>query len=179
MAKHVNKVFLLGNLGKDPEIKYLPSGDPVAQFSLATSKSYKDSTGETRETTTWHTVVAYQGLAGVVERIFSKGCLVHIEGEIRHRKIPANDRYPEREITEVVAVDLALCRDPRPASQSDAPPPPPGMKSGNSRPTRASPSQDPAPRQQSRGPAAQQASRQPQTDFDGEDIPFHDGDATV
>ena len=66
MAKSVNKVILIGNLGKDPEVKYTPSGVPVAKFSIATNESYKDKGGEWQERTEWHNIVAWQRLAEIV-----------------------------------------------------------------------------------------------------------------
>jgi single-strand DNA-binding protein len=80
MAGSVNKVILIGNLGKDPEVRYLESGVPVANFSIATSESYTDKTsGEKREITDWHNIVIWRGLATVAEKYLKKGMKVYIE----------------------------------------------------------------------------------------------------
>jgi single-strand DNA-binding protein len=99
----LNKVILLGRLGKDPEIRNLTSGGKVATFSLATSESWKDkSSGERQERTQWHNVVVWnEGLVGVVDRYCKKGDLLYVEGQLETRKWQdkdGNDRYS----TEVV-----------------------------------------------------------------------------
>ena len=86
MAGSVNKVFLIGRLGKDPELKYTPSGTPVAKFSLATDESFKDKTGEKQEHTEWHNVVAWNKLAEICGEYLTKGKLIYIEGSIRSRQ---------------------------------------------------------------------------------------------
>ena len=98
----INKVLLIGNLGKDPEVRHLESGVAVAKFSLATNESYKDKNGEWQNLTEWHDIVAWRGLAERVERDLKKGKLAYVEGKLTHRKYQdkeGNDRY----ITEVVA----------------------------------------------------------------------------
>ena len=82
----VNKVILIGNLGKDPEVKYLDSGVAVANFSLATTENYKNKEGERVSQTEWHNVVLWRGLAEVAEKWLKKGSSVYIEGKIRTRK---------------------------------------------------------------------------------------------
>jgi single-strand DNA-binding protein len=82
----VNKVILLGNLGRDPELRHLENGTPVASFSIATSETYKDKTsGERIEKTEWHNVVLWRGLAEVAEKYLHKGDQVYIEGKLRTR----------------------------------------------------------------------------------------------
>jgi single-strand DNA-binding protein len=103
MAGSVNKVILIGNLGKDPEVKSFQNGGRIANFSIATSESWKDrQTGEKKERTEWHNIsVNSEGLVGVVERFLKKGSKVYIEGQLRTRKWQdqsGNDRYT----TEVV-----------------------------------------------------------------------------
>ena len=83
MARSVNKVILVGNLGKDPEVKYTPTGTPVAKFSLATNESYKDKSGQWQERTEWHNIVAWQRLAEIVGEYVKKGSKLYIEGRIR------------------------------------------------------------------------------------------------
>lgn len=102
----VNKVILLGRLGRDPEIKYTQSNIPVANFSLATSESWKDkTTGEWQETTEWHRVVAWRGQAERAEQKLKKGSQVYIEGHLETRKWTDKDGK-ERSTTEVVCDKL-------------------------------------------------------------------------
>lgn len=81
----LNKVMLIGNLGKDPEVKYLENNVAVARFPLATSESYKDKSGQTVNQTEWHNVVLWRGLAEVAEKYLKKGQKVFIEGKIKTR----------------------------------------------------------------------------------------------
>ena len=82
----VNKVILIGNLGKDPEIRYLDNGVAVANFSLATTENYKNKEGERVSQTEWHNIVLWRGLAEVAEKWLKKGSSVYVEGKIRTRK---------------------------------------------------------------------------------------------
>lgn len=83
----VNKAILVGNLGRDPEVRHLENGTPVANFSLATSESYKDrTTGERKTVTEWHNVVLWRGLAEIAEKYLHKGDQVYIEGKLRTRQ---------------------------------------------------------------------------------------------
>lgn len=103
----INKVILIGNLGKDPEVKQLDSGSSVGRFSLATNESYKDKSGEWQNLTEWHNVVVWRNLAERAERSLKKGSLVYVEGKITTRKWQdkeGNDRYS----TEVVANTFRL-----------------------------------------------------------------------
>jgi len=86
MSGSVNKVILIGRLGRDPELKYTPSGAPVAKFSLATDESFKDRTGEKQNRTEWHNIVAWNKLAEICGEYLTKGKLVYIEGSIRSRQ---------------------------------------------------------------------------------------------
>src|SRR5712692_8429870 len=83
MSGSINKVILIGRLGKDPEIKYTPSGAPVAKFTLATDEVFKDRAGEQQRRTEWHTIVAWNKLAEICGEYLSKGKQVYIEGSIR------------------------------------------------------------------------------------------------
>ena len=84
MARGVNKVILIGNLGSDPEVKYLPNGNAVATLSLATSESWNDRTsGERQERTEWHRVVLWRKLAEIAEKYLKKGSKVYVEGKLR------------------------------------------------------------------------------------------------
>ena len=108
MARGINKVILIGNLGQDPEVKYMPSGGAVANVTVATSDSWKDkSTGEQKEKTEWHRVVFFNRLAEIVGEYLKKGSKVYIEGRLQTRKWQdqsGNDRYT----TEIVANEMQM-----------------------------------------------------------------------
>ncbi len=97
MARGVNKVILIGNLGKDPEIRYMPSGGAVANITIATSEQWKDKqTGEQKERTEWHNVVFFNRLAEIVGEYLKKGSQVYVEGRLQTEKWQdkqGNDRY--------------------------------------------------------------------------------------
>jgi len=97
----LNKVILIGNVGKDPEIKTFASGNKVAQITLATTERYKDRNGEQKEETEWHSVQAFGKLADVVERFIHKGSLLYLDGKIRTRSYEADGRTIYK--TEIVA----------------------------------------------------------------------------
>jgi single-strand DNA-binding protein len=98
----INKVILIGNLGKDPEVKYMPSGDAVANITLATSETWNDkSTGEKKEKTEWHRVVFFGKLAEVVGQYCKKGSKIYVEGKLQTRKWQGQDGQ-DRYTTEVV-----------------------------------------------------------------------------
>ena len=108
MAGSVNKVILIGNLGKDPEVRYLESGVPVANFPIATSETFKDkNTGEKREVTDWHNIVLWRGLAQVAEKYLKKGMKVYIEGKLKTRSW-TDDKEQTRYTTEVVADQMTM-----------------------------------------------------------------------
>jgi single-strand DNA-binding protein len=103
----LNKIMLIGNLGKDPEIRYTPEGSPVATFSLATSENWTDKNGSRQEHTEWHAVVAWNRLADLAKRYLSKGRQVYVEGKLRSRDW--NDREGnKRRTTEVIASQIVL-----------------------------------------------------------------------
>ena len=108
MSGSVNKVILVGNLGKDPEIRHLENGAAVANFSIATSENYKDrKTGEKVSQTEWHNIVAWRGLAEIAEKYLKKGHKVYIEGKLKTRTWQdqdGNNRYS----TEVITDNLTM-----------------------------------------------------------------------
>lgn len=108
MARGINKVILIGNLGQDPETKAMPSGTTVCNLRIATSESWKDKqTGETKEQTEWHTVAMFGRLAEIAGEYLRKGSQVYIEGRLRTRKWQdknGNDRYS----TEIVANEMQM-----------------------------------------------------------------------
>jgi single-strand DNA-binding protein len=103
----VNKVILIGNVGKDPEVRYLDNNLPICKISLATSEVYKNKAGEKVTTTEWHNVILWRGLAEVAEKYIKKGSQVYIEGRIRTRSYEDKDKV-KRYTTEVVADVMQL-----------------------------------------------------------------------
>ena len=103
----VNKVILIGNLGKDPEVRYLDNGVAVANLSLATSENYKNKDGEKVTQTEWHDIVLWRGLAEVAEKYLKKGSSVYIEGKLRTNKCVDKDENT-RYKTEVLADKLTM-----------------------------------------------------------------------
>jgi single-strand DNA-binding protein len=104
----VNKVILVGNLGADPEVRYLPSGDAVANIRLATTDRYKDkASGEMKESTEWHRVSFFGRLAEIVSEYLKKGSSIYLEGRIRTRKWQAQDGT-DRYSTEIVAEQMQM-----------------------------------------------------------------------
>ena len=108
MARGVNKVILVGNLGKDPEVRYMPNGNAIANITLATTDSWKDKqTGEQQEKTEWHRVVMFRRLGEIAGEYLKKGSQVYIEGKLQTRKWQdnsGNDRYT----TEIVANEMQM-----------------------------------------------------------------------
>ena len=108
MAKSVNKVILIGRLGKDPELKYTASGTPFCRFSMATDDTWNDKTsGERQEKTEWHNIVVWDRLAEICNQYLTKGKLVYIEGKLQTREWDDQDGN-KRRITEVVARDMVM-----------------------------------------------------------------------
>lgn len=102
----INKVTLLGRLGKDPEVRYTTEGHAVANVSIATTESWKDKSGQKQEKTEWHNVVFYRGLAETVGEYLKKGSMVYVEGKLSTEKYQKNgeDRYA----TKIVASELKM-----------------------------------------------------------------------
>lgn len=108
MARGVNKVILIGNLGRDPEVRYMPSGSAVASVTLATSESWKDKqTGDQQERTEWHNVAFFGRLAEIVGEYLKKGMQVYVEGSLRTRKWQDKNGV-DRYTTEIVASDMQM-----------------------------------------------------------------------
>jgi single-strand DNA-binding protein len=107
-GKSVNKVILVGNLGKDPEVKYTPGGMPVAKFSLATNERFKDKEGNWQDRTEWHNIVAFQRTAEIVGEYLKKGGKCYIEGSLRTSSWDDKESGQKRYKTEIIANDLVL-----------------------------------------------------------------------
>ena len=169
MARGVNKVILIGNLGKDPEVRYSPNGGAIANITVATSESWKDkNTGEQVDKTEWHRVVFFRRLAEIAGEYLKKGSKVFIEGKLQTRKWQDKDGQ-DRYTTEVVANEMQML-DSKGGGSADYNQ---GQQQGGNAPQQAAPQQQSyapqgqAPQQQS-APAAPAMSG---GDFD-DDIPF-------
>jgi single-strand DNA-binding protein len=108
MAKSVNKVFLLGNVGKDPEIRSTPGGTMVASFTLATSDRAKDAQGNWQDRTEWHSLVAFTRLAEIVRDYVKKGSKLYVEGKIQTRSWDDKETGAKRYRTEILVNDISL-----------------------------------------------------------------------
>jgi single-strand DNA-binding protein len=108
MAKSVNKVILLGNVGKDPEIRSTPGGTMVANFTLATSDRQKDAQGNWQDRTEWHNLVAFQRTAEIVRDYVKKGSKLYIEGKIQTRSWDDKESGQKRYRTEIIVNDMSL-----------------------------------------------------------------------
>jgi single-strand DNA-binding protein len=112
MANGINKVILIGNLGRDPEIQRLESGVKKASFSLATTESYKNKDGQKVDHTEWHNIVLWRGLAEVAENYLKKGNTVYIEGRIRKREYEDKEGV-KRFITDIIGDNLTMLGGPK------------------------------------------------------------------
>jgi single-strand DNA-binding protein len=136
MARGVNKVILIGNLGADPEVRYTPSGVAVANFNLATSESWNDKEGQKQERTEWHRLVVWRKLAEIAGQYLKKGSRIYIEGKLQTRSWD-DQSGQKRYTTEVVVDDMQMldsrgdtggggrvgAADPGPAASDDFAPP--------------------------------------------------------
>lgn len=108
MARGINKVILVGNLGTDPEVRYMPSGGAVANISIATSENWKDKqTGQTQERTEWHRVIFYNRLGEIAGEYLRKGSKVYVEGRLQTRKWQDKNGV-ERYTTEIIASEMQM-----------------------------------------------------------------------
>ncbi len=120
MAKSLNKVMLIGNLGKDPEVRYTPGGDPVATFTLATNEAWKDKEGNLQERTEWHNIVAWRRLAEVSGEYLKKGKKIFVEGKIQTRSYDDKTTGQKKYFTEIVC-DNIIMLDARQAGEGGGP----------------------------------------------------------
>ena len=105
--KGINKVILIGNVGKDPEYKTLQDGTPVAKFAIATTETYRLKNGETQSRTDWHTIILWRGLATFANQYIHKGSLLYIEGKLRNRQYKDMDGQ-KKYVIEVVGDQVVL-----------------------------------------------------------------------
>lgn len=108
MARSLNKVMLIGNLGKDPEVRYTPAGVAVANFTIATNESWKDQDGNLQERTEWHTIVAWRKLAEICAEWLKKGQKVYIEGKLQTRNYEDKNTGTKKYVTEIVADNMIM-----------------------------------------------------------------------
>ncbi len=160
----VNKVILVGNLGKDPEVRHLESGVPVASFSVATSETYKDrTTGERKTVTEWHNIVLWRGLAEVAEKYLHKGDQVYIEGKLRTRQWESDNGT--RYTTEVIGDTMTMLGSrPKTEDGYTAPKPAPAQST-------AQPAAQPASTPEA-APAQPPTKAEDNSDNEVDDLPF-------
>jgi len=154
MSKSVNKVILIGNLGKDPEVKYTPSGTAVAKFSLATNERYKDKEGNWQDRTEWHNITAWARTAEIAGEYLKKGRTVYIEGRLRTDSWEDKNTKEKKYRTEIVVENLVLLGGGRGESGEEG-------GGGRSRGASANMDQRPQPEEAHQG-----------TGITDEDIPF-------
>ena len=169
----VNKVILVGNLGRDPEIRYMPNGDPIANITIATSSKYKSKTGEMVEETEWHRITFFGKLAEIVGQYLKKGRSVYVEGRLKTRKYTDKDGV-EKYATDIIANEMQMLGGREgmgePSGDDGSSGGYAGASSGGySRPAPASRPQAPAPAQRQ-----VPAQSKPASGFDDmdDDIPF-------
>jgi single-strand DNA-binding protein len=114
----VNKVILMGNLGRDPEVRFMPNGDAVCNFSIATTDSWKDKAGERQEKTEWHNIVMYRRLAEIAGEYLKKGRPVYVEGRLQTRKWQTKEGQ-DRYTTEIIADSMQMLGGRDSSSASD------------------------------------------------------------
>jgi single-strand DNA-binding protein len=160
----VNKVIIIGNLGKDPEVRYMPSGSAICNITVATSRQWKDKTsGDRQEETEWHRIALFDRLAEIAGEYLKKGRPVYIEGRLKTRKYTDKDGV-EKYTTEIIASEMQLLGGREGGSGGDDM----GGGGGGERPQRSAPAPRPAPAPR-QAPAAKSS-----TGFDDmdDDIPF-------
>lgn len=104
----LNKVLLIGNLGRDPETRYMPSGGAVCNFSIATTERYTDKSGQKQEKTEWHNIVMYGKLAEIAQQYLKKGSSVYVEGRLQTRKWQDKNSGADRYSTEIIADQMQM-----------------------------------------------------------------------
>lgn len=104
----VNKVIIIGNLGRDPEVRTMPGGRPVANISIATSETWKDSNGQKQEATEWHRIVLFDRLAEIAGEYLRKGSKVYVEGKLKTRKWQDQQTGQDRYATDIVGLNIQM-----------------------------------------------------------------------
>ena len=126
----VNKAIILGRIGRDPEVRYMPNGEAVANFSVATSESWKGKDGKKQERTEWHNVTLYRKLAEIAGQYLKKGSQVYIEGKIQSRKYTGKDGI-ERTAYEIICSEMRMLGGKNDSTSTDSVPEPPTKREPN------------------------------------------------
>ena len=170
MSKGVNKVIIVGNLGRDPEVRYMPNGNAVANITVATSESWKDQQGQMQERTEWHRIVLYRRLAEIAGEYLRKGSKVYLEGRLQTREWQ-DQQGQKRYTTEIIANEMQML-DGKPQSQGlqqnqawGAP------QNQGAQPQPTTPQTNPAQGGYNYAAARNAPPQEPPMDFD-DDIPF-------
>lgn len=178
MKKGVNKVVLLGNLGNDPEIRYMPNGTAVANLSLATSESWKDQQGQIQERTEWHRLTMYRKLAEIAGEYLKKGSQIYVEGKLQTRKWQ-DQQGQDRYTTEIVVEEMQMLGGNAGSNNGQRNNQGGYAQQGGQQQGGYAPNQNGGYQNQPSNPRAQQPQKpmtppmaEPDFDFDGDDIPF-------
>lgn len=139
----LNKVMLIGRLGRDPEVRKLDNGATVAKFSLATDESYKDKEGNTVQQTEWHHIIVWRALAEIAEKFLKKGMLVYVDGKLTHREYTDKDNQ-KKYFTEVVANNFKMLERKDDTKGGYFPASEPGADGGEKEPVMDDNVEDPA-----------------------------------
>ena len=160
----LNKVMLIGRLGRDPEVRYMPNGDAVANFSIATEEKWKSQDGSTQSRTEWHNITIYRKLAEIAGQYLKKGSLVFLEGKIQSRKYQGKDGV-ERTAYDIICSEMKML-----GSRDDNS----GQHQSNQQGQYQSPQQQQQQQQQPPAPPTRQSPAQPTAPVDDidDDIPF-------
>ena len=137
----LNKVILIGRLGRNPETRYMPNGEAVCNFSVATDESWKDAQGNRQERTEWHNITMYRRLAEIAAQYLKKGSLVYIEGRIQSRKYTGKDGI-ERTAYEIIGSEMKMLGGGNDSGQQNAQHTPPAPPSRQASATPAQPVDD-------------------------------------
>ena len=108
MSRTLNKVMLIGNVGKDPELKYTANNIPFITFRMATSETWKDHEGKLKEHTDWHSIIAWRGLAEIIHKLVKKGSRVFIEGKLQTRYLDDIETGKQKQIVEILADNMLI-----------------------------------------------------------------------
>lgn len=168
-SKGVNKVILVGNLGQDPEVRYMPNGNAVANLSIATSESWKDQQGQQQERTEWHRLTMYRRLAEVAGEYLRKGSQIYVEGKLQTRKWQ-DQQGQDKYTTEVIVDQMQMLGGKRDDEQGA----PRTNQSGFQQPSRpAAPQGQNAYQAAQNGAPRSRLNQAPEPDFDfDDDLPF-------
>lgn len=169
-SRSLNRVILIGNLTRDPELKYTPSGTAVCSFGVATNRSWKTADGDTKEETQYHRIIAWQKLAELCGKLLTKGRKVYLEGRLVYRTFTGRDGM-QRTVSEIVLDDFIVFGDGRKAASEEQ------IKTGMAKPAVEEPTEETLPPEETKTipppkEAAQQKEQKKNEDVNPDDIPF-------